>query len=312
LNPTEQEPFSSEPTEQPTDEKQKKQTNPKDPVFKAVMKDYFESSQLAGFFTVTLGMQVGQLQLEIDTSIDAISDVEIVGRLAATPFWFFKRHNFVEYKSVNDDLDEENFALILGRAFMGYSKHSENERDEVISCIITDAYPSKIFKRLRTRGSSFRKVKGYEGLYYHRGINFPIYMVVCNRLPVVPLYYSLLMFASGKKLDAYFSQFAVDMDMQIFLKYVVKMYPKQGGKIAQEVEQKMTATEAKDLARTLVGIGGAFAEGLFEAVPGEVALKEGIKKLDADEIASILGEERQLSPEEIELLKKLLSKGDKN
>jgi hypothetical protein len=219
-----------------------------------------------------------------------------------------KRHNFIEFKGVNDPLNEKNFARILGRAFLGHSDVPSNQKRQVVSCIISDAVPHKIFEILAKKGTPFEPIENLPGYYLHKGLLFPIYIITCNRLPITPLYHPLLMFASGQHLTEYFEQLALDTGMEVFLKYIVRMYPKEGAKLYEKIGDIMLTAEDQRY----------IADVLNEVLPPEqklelfrkneelveIVVKDRLEELDSQALVKLL------SPEKIAALKKLLSENN--
>jgi hypothetical protein len=185
----------------------KRKRKAKDPLFKNLLTEYLRRRQLDEEYMVTAGKQVGQLQLEIDTVVTAkIKDVP-KEKLQPTPFWFFQLHNNVEFKSIKDPLTEKEYARIMGRAFIDYGDlPTEEDCDQMLSCIVSAAKPRALLARLEKKKSPFVPVEGHPGLYRQQGITFPVYLIVCNELPVVPMNYGLLVFSIGKKLKEYLEQ----------------------------------------------------------------------------------------------------------
>lgn len=194
------------------------------------MQDYFVQEHLNNSFALTPGLQVGQLQLEIDIVIAAseanVSLEQIQEWLVKTPFWFFRRYNVVEFKSISDPLDEEDFARISARALLARAERVQIPRAEMISCIVTAAWPRNFLKEVKPGERAFKKVKNRPGVYTHPGFLFPIYLIVCNQLPVEEINYPLLVFSSGEKLKSYLKRI-LDLDLQIYINYVTHLHPEE-------------------------------------------------------------------------------------
>jgi hypothetical protein len=109
-------PDATNPEEIGTEEKGKREIKPKDPVFKAMLQEYFQRLGLSDAFELVAGKQVGQLQLEIDTAVLAKTAEVPTDKLEDTPFWFLRLHSYVEFKGVNDHLTDylEQLALDTG------------------------------------------------------------------------------------------------------------------------------------------------------------------------------------------------------
>jgi hypothetical protein len=104
---------------------------------------------------------------------------------------------------------------------------------------------------LEKRETPFKPVEGHQGLYRHPGITFPIYLIVCNELPVERVYYPLLIFSSGTKLQEYFKQIGLDADFDIYIKYIVAAHPVEGYELNIRRSSKVTTAERKKVARIL-------------------------------------------------------------
>ncbi len=269
---------------------------PKDPVFKRLLQSYFEEEHLTDTFAVTPGVQVGQLHLEIDVLISATKPAtnhkQIQAKLANTPFWFFNLYNLVEFKSSADLLDEADFAKITARALLAWSERPQAARSEVLSCIVSASWPRELLKQLRPGGRPFEKIR--PGLYFHPGFLFPIYLVVCNLLPIEESNYPLLVFSSGNKLKSYLERL-INEDLQMYLNYVVRMHPTLTTELVESMGGVMTAAEKK----------------LINAIYNAYEPEELAEKIGMDTVIKVFGLERLLEsvgPDRLaEALKKKLT-----
>jgi hypothetical protein len=185
-----------------------------------------------------------------------------------------------------------------------------NQKRQVVSCIISDAVPHKIFEILAKNGTPFEPIENLPGYYLHKGLLFPIYIITCNRLPITPLYHPLLMFASGQHLTEYFEQLALDTGMEVFLKYIVRMYPDEGAELYKKAGSMLTAEAQHRIAQILDEVLPPEQKlELFrkneELV--EIVVKDRLEELDSQALIQIISDVKHLSPEKIAALKKLLS-----
>jgi hypothetical protein len=303
-------------------EQPSKTAKPKDPVFKRLIQAYFEEEHLTDIFTVTPGVQVGQLQLEIDVTITAnelLDEPELQTKLVNTPFWFFKRHNLLEFKSITDPLNENDFARIGARALLAWANRpSEITGSEVVSCIVSAAWPREFLKQVQPGGRRFKRLQ--PGLYYHPGLLVPIYLIVCNQLPVAEANYPLLVFSSGEKLKTFLKQFAVDTQMEMYLNYIAHLHPEVAAELLRE-RNFMTKTQEEKIMKILLDKFGP--EKLLEAYGSDRLIEalgpeKYLELVSSDQIIKTLGHKRYLeligkalnnikkefTPEELEQLRR--------
>jgi hypothetical protein len=230
-------------------------TTAKDPTFKRLIQTYFEEEHLNEYFSITSGMQVGQLQLEIDVTISvtepALKTEEIQERLTNTPFWFFNRYNLVEFKSISDPLSQTDFARIVARATLAWANQLDENRTGLVSCIISAAWPHKFLSKSFGK-QRFRPVKGKPGIWFHPGLFFPIYLIVCNRLPLEEVNYPLLVFSSGEKLKSFLRQIALDSRMEIYFNFATQLHPLEAAELAWQRRSDMTTAEKEKVLQILL------------------------------------------------------------
>ena len=265
-------------------------SRPKDPVFKRLFVSYFnQSSRLSESFTVTPGLQVGQLQLEIDAAVSAnesLSLEAIQQQLEATPFRFFRRLNFVEFKSIADPLDPSDFARITARALLGWADRPATVgKDEVVSCIVSAALPRDFLKQVKPAGRPFKAVG--PGVYFHPGYLFPVYLIVCNLLPVEEQNYPLLVFSSGKKLKAYLEEIT-ELNLEVYLEYVARLHPEETLEFltTQRRRKGMTTEQEESIFKALVDMYG------LERIIQVVGPERLANLIEPQIIAQTLGPER--------------------
>lgn len=227
----------------------------KDPTFKRLIQTYFEEEHLDEYFSITPGVQVGQLQLEIDVTISATQAAlkleDLQKRLANTPFWFFNRFNLVEFKSISDPLNQTDFARIIARAALAWANQSEENRAGLVSCIISAAWPHKFLSNNFGR-QRFRQVKGKPGIWFHPGLFFPIYLIVCNRLPLEEVNYPLLIFSSGEKLKSFLRQIALDSRMELYFNLATQLHPLEAAELVWQRRNGMTTAEKEKILQILL------------------------------------------------------------
>ncbi len=264
----------------------------KDPTFKRLIQTYFEQEQLIPPFTVTPGLQVGQLQLEIDVVISAtetdLKVEELQASLTATPFWFFDRLNLVEFKSISDPLNKAEFARITARANMAWADQHDEARDSMLSCIISAAWPHKFLSN-RFGGRRFRPVKGRPGFWFHPGLFFPVYLIVCNKLPLEEANYPLLVFSSGEKLRHFLEQIAIDSRMDLYFNYVARLHPNEAAEVYTRRRSVMSKTQIEKAAKIFYETIGP--EELLKLI-GPERLAELIDPQQLEQIIKLIGPER--------------------
>ncbi len=326
---------------------------PKDPLFKEVINLYFTEESL-NEFSVNPGLQVGQTQLEIDVAIRASEELsleEIRYRFKDTLLWFMSYLNLIEFKSINDKLDLPDFYRTTARALLAAASYYENYTTKqgkgrgsgrpkkkrpfplrVISCLICASYPQSVQDQLP---SPFEPIVGQaEGFYFHplaAEVIVPIYLIVCNNLPLEEKYYPLLVFASGEKLKA-FIELIVDEELVVYIKYVAKLHSsdvadalvnrKRGDKVTKaEKDKRRLAKAFYEMAgpELVADIGGSELQA--EIMGRNKGQKQLNKTINTEELAQELGLEQvikllrhfrsDLSEEELKQLVLETSRPDK-
>ena len=159
-----------------------------DPIFKQVIITLFQGWDV----DIQTEVEVGLAPLRIDVVI-SIRSPEIFTVLSdQTPFGHFLTDNILEFKGVGDPLTLADFYRIVMRSY-----HYFLERDvsvaEMTVTIICAQTPRKVLSH-----PQFGFQKRAEGYYLCDALGLPITLIATNELPIEPMYYSLLLFASSK------------------------------------------------------------------------------------------------------------------
>ena len=137
-------------------------------------------------------VEVARLPLRVDVIIRIATQAALRTIQSLTPFWFFLIHNILEFKGPGDALTIRGYNRILARARLYLSKPGVSESELTLTMICAQT-PRKVLSHPKIGFEQMR-----EGYYFsdHRGLN--VYLIVINELPIVPVNYSLLLFASSK------------------------------------------------------------------------------------------------------------------
>ena len=163
-----------------------------DPIFKQLL---VEMLSLEGV-EVETEVEVSRLPRTID-GIVTVKDRSVLPRIAAeTPFSWFRTVNIIAFKGFNDPLTENDYHLILGRAYTAIAEKSVQAVNATFS-IICGRKPRKEMTRLADDGVLEKLLDGV----YEIGRGTPkIYLVVINELPLnEPQYDMLQLFTSSQE-----------------------------------------------------------------------------------------------------------------
>lgn len=241
--------------------------------------------------------------------------------MAKTPFWFFQRLNLVEFKSISDPLDANEYARITARALLAWAEAQPETGDTtgmqrgVLSCIVSAARPRKFLSKARPGGKTFKRVQ--PGVYRNPGLLFPTYLIVCNELPLQESNYPLLVFASGGKLQA-FLDLMIDTGLEVYLNYVVRLNATAVDRAFERKGVSMITKGHVDLLNRLIGIFGeqravaiVISNLLAQLKTGTAQEQEAVRSalselMKPEETASFLSEVYgiELTPEQREQIKR--------
>ena len=159
-----------------------------DPIFKQVMLTLFQGWAV----DIQTEVEVGLAPLRVDVVI-GIRRQEVLGDLLdQTPFGHFQNDNIVEFKGLGDALTIDNVYRIVMRSYHYFLERGVSVSDLTVT-IICARTPRKV---LAHPGFGFQKIA--EGYYLCDALGVPVYLIATNELPLEPMYYSLLLFASSK------------------------------------------------------------------------------------------------------------------
>jgi hypothetical protein len=131
--------------------------------------------------------------------VAAIITVEGEGLLQTvrtnTPFFYFLRHNQVEFKGRRDPLTIQGYHLIRGRTHL-YVGEQGIAPEEMAVTIVCAGKPKTVLTYLERLQQPFVPM---EAGYYRWQGQPPIYLIVVNELPITPKNYTLLLFTASKR-----------------------------------------------------------------------------------------------------------------
>ena len=159
-----------------------------DPIFKQVMLTLFQGWAV----DIQTEVEVGLAPLRVDVVI-GIRIPELFDELPIhTPFGHFQNDNILEFKGLGDPLTIDNVYRIVMRSYHYFLERGVSVSDLTVT-IICARTPRKV---LSHPGFGFQKIA--EGYYLCDALGVPVYLIATNELPLEPMYYSLLLFASSK------------------------------------------------------------------------------------------------------------------
>jgi len=135
-------------------------------------------------------------------------------------FWYFKKYNLAEFKSVNDPLNLILLDKYLGQLFWWLCGKKQAAREEKISdithqdvtlTIITVTTPRNVIAFLENVKESIQFVKLDNGHYRWNVMAIEVHLLVINELRVTRENYAWLSFAEGRKYTEYQEKLAEDI-----------------------------------------------------------------------------------------------------
>jgi len=111
-----------------------------------------------------------------------------------TPFIYASKYNDIEFKGRSDPLTREGYNLIRARSYL-YLGLEGVSAGEMTVTIISARQPRKVLYHC-PEDVKWEKL----GPGYYRSLDlFPVHLLVCNELELVPANYPLLLFAASDK-----------------------------------------------------------------------------------------------------------------
>ena len=96
-------------------------------------------------------------------------------------FRIFSKHNVIEFKSYNDELDEDVLWRTIGYATSYISLEKDVSAEEVSITVLRTAFPRKLFGELQRHG--WTVAQPYHNIFYLSGkVSIPIQIVVAKEL----------------------------------------------------------------------------------------------------------------------------------
>ena len=187
-----------------------------DPIFKHMITMLFQGPGI----NIQTEVEVGFLPLRIDVVIGIQTPEALRAIRDQTPYEHFLTDNVIEFKGPGDRLTIDGFYRIVTRSFRYFLEH-EVSISEMTVTIICAQTPRKV---LSQPDFGFQKIaKGY---YFCNVIGLKIYLIAINELPIEPMYYSLMLFASSKRKSQEMIEEIVKSGLVEYIPYAYRIHPK--------------------------------------------------------------------------------------
>jgi hypothetical protein len=160
-----------------------------DPAFKQVLTDVARK----------VGLKRGPTELQISqtTSSDMLLLVPSGTDVRNSLFEFFRAVNIIEFKSANDLLTLETLNIQLARLYLLLAENKDYQFETTLNIIVSARYPSEVFRYCAARGYTFKSERT-KGWLYRANLGLQdVVVVVCEYLPLEPLYLNWLIFAAA-------------------------------------------------------------------------------------------------------------------
>ena len=269
-----------------------------DPVFKQVITTLFQGWEI----NIQTEFEVSKLPLRIDAII-RVPTLALHAIRYLTPFWYFILHNVLEFKGPGDRLTIKGYNRILGRSRLYLSDHNVTTSELTVT-IICAGTPRTVLSQPEI---GFQQIA--EGYYFsdHRGLK--VYLIAINELPIVPVNYSLLLFASSKVKSREIIEEFVEKDLEEYIDYAYLTHPQITREIIK-MAKKRYSLPRKNLEFIAQDIGPELAPFINpEDRVRDLTPAQRIQGLDAKQrIQGLSLEDRidDLSDEERQVLRQLL------
>jgi hypothetical protein len=191
-----------------------------DPIFKQVITTFFQEWEV----DIQTEVEVARLPRRIDAVVRVVPRALHAIRYL-TPFWYFLIHNVIEFKGRADALTIYGYQRILSRSYQYLAEH-QLDNPELTLTIVSARKPRTVLSRSYL---GFKQIA--EGYYFCDNGGLQVYLIVTNELPVDPVNYSLLLFASSKKKIQKIIEDIMRNEWVEYIQYAVLLHPD----ITQEV-----------------------------------------------------------------------------
>jgi hypothetical protein len=167
-----------------------------DPAFKQVLTEEARK----------VGLKRGPTELQIaqTTSSDMLLLVPPDTKVKGTLFEFFRAVNIIEFKSANDPLTLQTLEIQLARLYLLLAENPDYQFEQTLNIIVSARYPREVFAYSEGKGYPFKgegknetEEKSEDWLYRANLGYQDVVVVVCEQLPLKPLYLNWLIFAAA-------------------------------------------------------------------------------------------------------------------
>ena len=267
-----------------------------DPIFKHIITALFQGQGI----NIQTEVEVGLFSLRIDVVICIETPEALHALRDQTPYGHFLTDNVLEFKGPGDRLTIDGFYRIVTRSFQYFLEHDVSVSD-MTGTIICTGTPRKVLSQSEI---GFQKIA--EGYYFCNALGLKLYLIAINELPIEPMYYSLLLFASSKARSQEIIEEIVRNERVEYIPYAYRLYPKLTEEIL-EMSDKYT--------QNLEYIAQNMGQDLLPFISNEdrvrgLTLAQRLQGLDAKQRLQGLSLEdriRALSDEERRALRQLLA-----
>jgi len=173
-------------------------------------------------------------------------------------FSHFKTHNLFEFKSVNDAFDLVQLRKYLGELFWWLYLKDEGQLEgkEVTLTIMTVRRPSNVLKYLQQLHSQIGLRNESPGHYQWSVMEIEVHLLVINELDVLRKHYAWLLFAEGRKFEAYREQLSQDISgdetSQTYLDMMSELEQEGKERMADEILQRVISRMSPERAEKLI------------------------------------------------------------
>jgi hypothetical protein len=218
-------------------DEQSKQRHPIDPIFKQVLTEELTPLTAA----LQTEVEVSRLPRTIDALITLATEEELQRVRQQTPFFYFLRHNQIEFKGREDPLTIAGCHLISGRTQL-YLGEQDASFQEMTVTIICASKPRTVLAYAET----FQPFDSIADGYYKNKAHPAVYLIVINELPILSKHYALLLFASSERKFRQFLEKVVAEGNTRYIRYAYEVQPQ----VTREILMKSglsTSISRKDL-----------------------------------------------------------------
>jgi hypothetical protein len=167
-------------------------------------------------------VEVARLPRKIDAVLTVATEAERLKICEQTPFFYWAKHNQLEFKGRRDALTETGYHTIDGRKHFLLSEQKISPFALAVT-IICASKPRTVLTYAEKLERPFVPVT--DG-YYKREGHPPVYLIVVNELPLLPKNYPLLVFAASERKFREFLQQIIQERSSIYIRYAYEVRPK--------------------------------------------------------------------------------------